>query len=333
MRFVHHEQEVRREVVHQRPRGRPGRPLLQVARVVLDPGAVANLADHLQVVLCALLKPLRLQQLVLAAQFRQPLLQLRLDVDLRRLPLVLWGNEVLGGEDLQLLHFAQKLSGKGVDLADALHLVAEEADAVGCLAVRRGDVESIAADTKRSPLQVKIVPLVVDAHQVSQEAFAPMVLTPGQLDHDLAPFLGITDSVDAGYGGHDDHVPPGEQGGRCGQPQPVDLLVDIGILFDVQIVPGNVGLGLVVVVVGDEVFDRIVGEEVAELGIELGCQRLVVSKHQCGLLHLLDDVGDDVSLPGASSAQERLMLEPIADALHDGLDRLRLVAGRLELGD
>ena len=44
--------------------------------------------------------------------------------------------------------------------------------------------------------------------------------------------------------------------------------------------PGDVRLGLVVVVVGDEVLDGVFGEELAELVAELGGQRLVVRDHE-----------------------------------------------------
>jgi hypothetical protein len=42
----------------------------------------------------------------------------------------------------------------------------------------------------------------------------------------------------------------------------IDLVVDRGVLLDVEVLGRDVGLGLVVVVVGDEVLDRVVGEEV-----------------------------------------------------------------------
>ena len=42
--------------------------------------------------------------------------------------------------------------------------------------------------------------------------------------------------------------------------QPVDLVVDRRVLLDVRVGRGDVGLGLVVVVVGDEVLDRVVGK-------------------------------------------------------------------------
>ena len=49
------------------------RPPVEVPRVVLDPGAVADLLDHLEVVLRARLQPLRLEQLARAGAAPQPL--------------------------------------------------------------------------------------------------------------------------------------------------------------------------------------------------------------------------------------------------------------------
>ena len=59
---------------------------------------------------------------------------------------------------------------------------------------------------------------------------------------------------------------------------------------------GHVRLGLVVVVVRNEVLDRVVREELAELAVELRRERLVVRHHQRRALHALDDVRDGESL-------------------------------------
>ena len=48
-----------------------------------------------------------------------------------------------------------------------------------------------------------------------------------------------------------------------------DFLLDVGVRAR------HVGFGLVVVVIGDEVFDGVVREEALELAVELRCQRLV----------------------------------------------------------
>jgi hypothetical protein len=114
---------------------------------------------------------------------------------------------------------------------------------------------------------------------------------------------------------------------------PVDLVVDRAVLLDIGVARRDVGLGLVVVVVADEVLDPVVREEVAELVGQLCRQALVGRQHQGRLLHPLDRPRHRGALAGAGDAEQRL--EPIAaqDALSQLVDGPRLVAGRLELRD
>ena len=129
-----------------------------------------------------------------------------------------------------------------------------------------------------------------------------------------------------------DHVAPGEQ--RVGRrvAQPLDLLVDRGVLLDVGVGLGDVGLGLVVVVVGDEVLDRVVREQLAQLVGELGRQGLVGLHHQERPLHLLGHPGHGRGLAGAGRAEQDDVLLAALDALGDLRDRGRLVARRLVVG-
>ena len=87
-----------------------------------------------------------------------------------------------------------------------------------------------------------------------------------------------------------------------GVPQLVQLLVDVGVLLDVGVGPGDVGLGLVVVVVADEVLDGVAGEELLELGGELRRKRLVVSDYDGGALQALDGAGHGEGLAAAGHA-------------------------------
>jgi hypothetical protein len=58
-------------------------------------------------------------------------------------------------------------------------------------------------------------------------------------------------------------------------PQPIDLVVDRGVLLDIEVLRGDVGLRLVVVVIADEVLDGVFGKELPELVAELRRQSLV----------------------------------------------------------
>ena len=80
VRFVDDQQRVPRQVVEQARRRLARRAAGQIARVVLDAGAVADLFHHLHVEHGALLEALRLDQLVLLAQHLEPLAQFLADV-------------------------------------------------------------------------------------------------------------------------------------------------------------------------------------------------------------------------------------------------------------
>ena len=70
-----------------------------MARVVLDAVAVADLAQHVEVVARAHLQALRFEQLAVALEVRQALLELGLDRDDRAAQLLIGRDEVLGRED------------------------------------------------------------------------------------------------------------------------------------------------------------------------------------------------------------------------------------------
>jgi hypothetical protein len=50
----------------------------------------------------------------------------------------------------------------------------------------------------------------------------------------------------------------------------VNLLIDVGVFLDKRVRSRDIRLRLVIVVVGDKVFDGVPGKELLELGIELG---------------------------------------------------------------
>ena len=115
-------------------------------------------------------------------------------------------------------------------------------------------------------------------------------------------------------------------------PHPVDLLVHRRFLLDVGVGARDVGLGLVVVVVRDEILDRVRREEALELAVELRGQRLVRRQDQRGALRLGDDVRHRERLARAGDAEQHLVALVLPHAIDQFRDRLRLVAVGRELG-
>ena len=328
MRLVHEDDVVGREVVEQRVRGRARRPSVEDAGVVLDPVAEAELAHHLQVVLGPLPDPVRLEHPPLALEQRHLLLQLVLDLVLRALDRGLRGDVLRRREDGDRVEPGEDLAGERVEVRDLLDLVAEHRDAVGRLGVRRLDLDHVALDAEATPAEQGVVADVLDVDQLPQHHVAVGLLADGEEDDALLVLLRRAEAVDARDGRDDHRVAPLQQvrGGRM--PQPVDVVVPGRVLLDVEVGLGHVRLGLVVVVVRDEVLDRVRREELAELVAELGGERLVVRDHERGPLHLLDDPGHRRRLAGAGRAEQRLVALARLERARDLLDRLRLVAGR-----
>ena len=114
--------------------------------------------------------------------------------------------------------------------------------------------------------------------------YAPLVRAAPKGDDGVLIFLGRTKPVDAGDRGNDQRIGPSEKRSRGRVTQLVDLLVDVGVFFDVGIRACDIRLGLVVVVVGNEVLDRVAREELFELGIELGRRVLLWASTRVGRL-------------------------------------------------
>jgi hypothetical protein len=225
-----------------------------------------------------------------------------------------------------------QLAGQRVEVLQALDLVAEQRRAVGRLGVGREDLQRLAAHAEVAAAQRGVVARVLDRDELAQQLVAVDLVALAQDLQVVVVGPRRPEAEDGRDAGHDDHVAAREERRRGRVAQPIDLLVDGRVLLDVEVLGGDVGLGLVVVVVGDEVLDRVVGEEGAELVAQLGGQRLVVGEHERGLLDALDDPRHRHRLARAGGAQQGDEGLSGADALGDAVDRLGLIGGGGEDG-
>ena len=331
MTLVDEHQRLRRQVVDQRRRRLARLPPRQVPRVVLDALAEAHLVQHLEVEPGPLLDPLRLDQLHLALEELDPLGELeldRLDRPERRRPRRDVVARRIHGEARHALH---RPAGQRIEQHQAVDLVVEQGHPHRCLRVlRRENVDDVAADAERAAAEVELGALVLHRDQPRDDLALVRVLALAQVQDHAVVVDRVADAVDAGHGRDDHRVFALEQRLRRRQPHLLDVLVDARVLLDIEVARGDVGLGLVVVVVGDEVLDRVLGEELAELRIELRCQGLVRREDERGSSDARDDVRHRVGLARTGHAEQRLGGEPVAEPLGELVDRFRLVARRRE---
>ena len=327
--LVDEQDEVVGDVLEQRRRRLARRAAREIARVVLDPGAGPGRLDHLQVEGGALLDALGLERLAGLVEVRDLDLQVLLDLLDRLLEGRARRDVVAVGVDLDALQGAGLLAGQGVELVDRLDLVAEQRDPPGAvLQMGREDLHRVAAHPEGAAVEVGVVAPVVQLDQGLQQLVAPRGLAGFERDRHGGVGLRRAHAVDARHRGDDDHVLAFEQRARRRVAQAVDLLVDRAFLLDVGVRARHVGLGHVVVVVGDEILDRVVREEALHLGVELGGQGLVGRQDQRRALQALNDVGHGEGLARAGDPEQDLVAFAAHDALHQLVDGLGLVAGR-----
>ena len=333
MGLVDDEHEVLGEVVEQTVRGRAGSASVNVTRIVLDTGTGADLLHHLDVVGGAHSESLGLQQFPVPFQDGEAFPQLLLDGRDRPLHALRSSNVVGRREDVDLLVLADDLAGKRMHGREGLDLVSEELHAQGVLLVDREDLQGISAHSEGAPLPRDVVADVLVGDEVTQQLVTIPFLPDLQRDHPVDILLRSTQTVDGRDGRHDDDVSPGQQGIRRGVTQPLDLLVETGVLLDEGIRLRDVRLGLVIVVVRDEVLDGIVREEGAQLLGELGRQGLVGLHDEHRPLQLLRQPRHRGRLTSTSGTKQDDVLLTVLDPLLQLRNGLRLVARGVELTD
>ena len=176
----------------------------------------------------------------------------------------------------------------------------------------------------------RVVSLVLHAHQLLH--LGPVVedLACSEDMRHVAERNGIGEAEDAGDGGNDNHIAALHERERGRKPHAVNLRVDVRVFLYVEVLAGDVGLRLVVVVCRDEVLHPVFREEGLELPVKLRRKGLVVRENQRRALDLLDDLGHGEGLSRAGDSLESLEAVAVKDSLSQGVYCLLLVARDIE---
>jgi hypothetical protein len=292
----------------------------------------AHLLEHLEVVERALLEPLLLEEAAFLVEVIETAEQLRANAVDRFLELLARRDVVRARIHRVALELIEDPAADGIDLRDRVHFVAEELDADrDALFVRGEYLDHVSANSERASVKIDVVALVLDVHQPAQQRVPPELFPLDDLDQEPFVRLGRADAVDAAHAGDDDHVRTREQRLRGRVAHAVDLVVDDRVLLDEGVGRRNVRFGLVIVVVADEIVDRVVREQVAHLAVELRGERLVRRDDQRGQLQALDHVRHRERLAAARDPEQRLVALAAIEPADQRLDGLWLIPFRGEL--
>ena len=173
--LVHDDQEIVREIVNQCIRRRAGRKAGQIPGIVFNARAEAGLAHHFDIEHGAFLNALRLDELVILPELRNPFLQVLLNLA-GGIHQLLVGDDIVRGRKEGCVRQARKrFSRQGIELLDPVDLIAEKFDPYGLLAALGGEnLKDIAPDPESAPFKLHL---------------GPFVLVPDKLVNHLVPVL------------------------------------------------------------------------------------------------------------------------------------------------
>ena len=326
-------QGILRQVIKQGRRRLAGGPAGKQPGIVLHPVAVAQLLQHLDVETGALFQPLGFHQLVLFLELRQSFGELLLD-HLNGLEHGFPRGHIMAlGVDGNPPYPLDHLTGQRVENADGFHLVIEQFDANRFFFLfRRENIDHIPAHPVSGTAEIHLVAGVLQLRQAAQQLALVDAITAHQVQHHGVIAGRVTQAVDGGHSGHDNGVRPLQNGLGGRQPHLLDLLVHRRVLLDKGVGARHIGFRLVVVVIGNEVLHRIFREELLELPVQLGRQRLVGRHDDGGPPGLLDHIGHGEGLAGPGHPEQGLVAQTIVDPFDQLGDSLGLVAGGLVVG-
>ena len=326
--LVDNQQKVFREIIDQAEGPTARRTPVEIARIVLDPGTITQFLNHLQVVFDALFEPPGLGRLTDRLEKLALFPQIELDHPDRLLDAFARRHEQIGRVNDHAFERFEPLSGHRIDQADHLDLVIEENHPIALLAVSGENIDRIAVYTERGRPEIVLAAGVERIDQRVQQFVATDHIADFQLDRRGMEVLGIADPVYARHARYDDDVVTAAQQRRSGaEPHFLDPFVDRQILFDKSVRRRQVSLGLVIVVIRDEIFDRILRKEVFELAVELRRKRFVMAHDQRRLIQRGDHVGHRKRLARTGNAEQRIVPATVPQRRHELPDRFGLIPG------
>ena len=273
-------------------------------RVVFDPLAKAHLIEHLEVEARALLEALGFEKLSFFEKFRATLLQFDLDRFDCAQDFFARRHVVARRVDDEAVHLLFDPPGERIKEKNRVDFVVKELHPHGALGVfGREDVDRVAPHAEGSAHELGVGAAVLHANELRDELpLRAGVSAPENAAHFRVAF-GRADAVDGGNRRHDDRVAALENRLCRRETHLLDVLVHRRVLFDEEVARGHVGLGLIEVVVGDEVLDGVLREELAHFRIGLRGERLVRREDDGGHARSGDDVGHRIGLPRPRHAE------------------------------
>ena len=291
MTLVNEQQKILRKIVDQRHWRAAGGAIGYHAGIVFDSAAIPQLLDHFNVIIGALANTLCLDQLVVVLEKLLSLVAFFPDPLNCSVQLFPGGNIVAGRVDRCVAQIPDRNAAHHVYLADSVDLIAEKLDSDRpVVGIGREDFNCVTAHTEHVSFKSNVVSLIADLNKPPHQFTHIPALSGPKRNRHVGKVVRFAQTVDTADGGNHDHVPPLKQRAGGADPQPVDLLVCRGVLLNIGIGVGNIGLRLIIVVIAYKILHRVFRKELLEFAAQLCRQCFIVRQDKRWAVHPGDNI-------------------------------------------
>ena len=250
VRFIDHQQEIIGHEVQQSERNGSGRTSGEDAGIILYSRAEANLLQHFDIILGSLLDALGFNEHIPVLEILDALVELCFNLLNGIVHLFLADNIMARRENRGVTQCSDKLAGDHVHLADPVDLIAEELHTDNRIGGACGiDLHNVTADSELISDEVDVVSLIVYADQLCQQLVAGFFHSLSDGNHHRLVFGGVAEGINAGDRGYNNNIAALGYSCRRRMTQLVYFVVDGGIFLYINILAGDICLGLVVIIV------------------------------------------------------------------------------------
>ena len=184
-------------------------------------------------------------------------------------------DEMLGRIYPGFVQFAHNIPRNGVYFVNAGNIFSFYLHAHGVKPVRGKNVHIRPAHTEIAGNKFHFIAVILDFNQQSAQLRACHFHAFFKVHAQFAVTVRGAQVVNAGHGGHHNHVIARKQGGCGFQTQFVYMVIDGGIFFNIGVRLRDIRFRLVIIIIRNKIFHRIFGKKVFKLGIQLGGQYFV----------------------------------------------------------
>ena len=293
---------------------------------------MSDFPEHFEVVLRLLFKPMALEFLSFLCEPLAAFVQFLLDGFKRRFKAFRTGHKELLGMNPGFFERIQRLPSDRVTDLNALDTIKIKHDANRVVSAWHPDIHHFPAHPAFASPEVAGRTPILEFNQFAQEVAGLDRLTYMAAKMVFEKGLGWIESVDARYRGHDHTIWTRHERCNSGKALLFNTLVDAEFFVNVQVSLGEVGLGLIIVVMRDEIFHGVVWKIPHHLLMQLPSKGLVMTHDEGGYVQVLNDVRHGESLATSRYAEQHAALLPIIQLRNQFFNCFWLVATRFKLG-